>query len=347
MSFFAVVFFVALTMLSKISPFFAAIHAKILLYIDGMIQMVASKDSQWKQPVDWTSSKIPKIGSKRIIFIRHGESVWNEVFNRGFNLGFPMRLLKAAIREATLFASPFSIFFDTPLNHEGLQQAKDLAKFLEAGVTSDNPAVADVISVLRGDAPQDSLIVSSNLRRALATVAIGLWRRLDKTREKILIHSACQEISRNVDCVASAAPGTTPHMEGPDSGEAPKLMAHGPTYAADKIFDPAYNSGQKPLNERGIERLQYFAEWVFTRPEHTVIVGGHSLWFRNFFKAFLAANDNHPGKSCKMVNGGVVAFTLNIGKTDNGHVHWIEPNSIVTVHGGFEAPKSSKKSKSV
>jgi hypothetical protein len=333
-----VIFFVVLTLLARVSAFFAAVHAKVLLFVDGLIQMVASKDSQWRQPPDWTASNIPKMGSKRIVFIRHGESVWNEVFNRGFNLEFPIRLVRALIREISMMSTPYSILFDTPLNAEGQQQAKDLAQFLEAGVGSSDAAVADIISCLRGDTPEGSLIVSSNLRRALSTAAIGLWRRLDKTREKILIHSTCQEISRNVDCVASAAPGTIPHMEGPDSGAAPALMAHGHVYQADAIFDPAYNSGQKPLDERGVERLQHFADWALTRPEHTIIVAGHSLWFRNFFKAFLGKNDAHPGKSCKMVN---------VGNTETGHVQWIEPGSIVTVHGGFELPKGSKKEKTL
>jgi len=34
-------------------------------------------------------------------------------------------------------------------------------------------------------------------------------------------------------------------------------------------------------------RRQAFAEWAADRPESTIIVGGHSLWFRNFFTLFL------------------------------------------------------------
>jgi len=35
----------------------------------------------------------------RIIFVRHGESVWNYVFNRGFGLSFLMRLLRVTLYE--------------------------------------------------------------------------------------------------------------------------------------------------------------------------------------------------------------------------------------------------------
>jgi len=41
-----------------------------------------------------------------------------------------------------------------------------------------------------------------------------------------------------------------------------------------------------------------------------------------------------------MVNGGIVALTLNVGAgQDRSAAHWIEPGSITVVHGGFEAPK--------
>lgn len=63
-----------------------------------------------------------------------------------------------------------------------------------------------------------SIIISSNLRRALSTVAIGLKSRLQRTGERIVIHSTCQEISRNIDCMALSEAGAIPHMDGPDSG---------------------------------------------------------------------------------------------------------------------------------
>ncbi len=333
-------------------------HVKVLLYIDGFIQLVLSRDSSWKTPPDYTAARLPREDTKRIIFVRHGESVWNEVFNRGLNIGLIGRFFRALSIELSFIATPYSVFFDTPLNKEGLQQARQIAEFLETNVTSSDPAIAEVHSILRGDpveskqgvvpASVGSIIVSSNLRRALSTVAIGLKQRLERTNEKIIIHSACQEISRNVDCVASAPAGQIPHMEGPDSGSAPKMMAKSAdgTYRAENIFNPALNTGQKPLDENGLQRLQHFAEWAFSRPEHTIIVGGHSLWFRSFFKVFLAQADNHVGKTNKMANGGVVSLYFNRGKTKSGHnAFWIEPGSITPIISGFEMKKEKKTSK--
>jgi len=54
----------------------------------------------------------------------------------------------------------------------------------------------------------------------------------------------------------------------------------------------------------------------------------------------LARSDDHVSKAQKMVNGGIVALTLNVGAgQDRSAAHWIEPGSITVVHGGFEAPK--------
>ncbi len=333
-----------LTMLSKVSPFFGAIHTKMLMIVDGMITLVAGKDSQWIQPPDWSSvNTIQKESSKRIIFIRHGESVWNEVFNRGMNIGFIGRLIKSLIREVLFLHTPYSVLFDTPLNHEGIQQAVDIGENIKNLPVSTEGFVKDCVSILRGDSTESSIIVCSNLRRALQTLAIGLWERLDKTNERILIHSACQEISRNIDCQASAEAGTIPHMEGPDSGDAAKKMAHPARdgkYKPEAIFNPALNAGHKSLSERGVERLQAFAEWSFTRPEQTIIVGGHSLWFRNFFRYFLGRADNHVSKLQKMQNGACVGFTLNSGRAPNGQsVYWIEPGSITPIVAGFENKK--------
>jgi len=368
--------FSILTVLAQLSSYFKAVHSKILMYIDGLITMVATRDTKWKLPQNVAALNLQRRDAKRIIFIRHGESVWNEVFNRGLNIGLVGRLFKALKREISFLAKPYSVFLDTPLNSEGLQQALAIGERIEKArhVSSNDKELDYILAVLRGEAivPQPpvgvsasateaksaepthagnqvqpatnhSIIVSSNLRRALATVAIGLKHRLAATGEQILIHSACQEISRNIDCYASATAGAVPHMEGADCGDAAKLMTlPGQTQYSKDIFNPAMNSGQKPLDETGLQRLQDFVEWCFSRPESTIIVAGHSLWFRSFFRVFYDHSKDHPGKDCKMVNGGVVSFTLNRGEHNNKSCYWIEPETIKTIIGGFEEPKKKK-----
>jgi hypothetical protein len=122
--------------------------------------------------------------SKRIIFIRHGESDWNLIFNKG-KLKMPFRLLRALFREVFMLGKNDSVFYDSPLNEEGQEQALNLMRFLdnpsnsEVGNNNNNSANAEAIGILSGfdQKSQSSVIVTSNLRRAIATSCIGLWVR--------------------------------------------------------------------------------------------------------------------------------------------------------------------------
>jgi len=61
---------------------------------------------------------------KRVIFVRHGESTWNDVFNRGFGPMFPVRLVHGLVQEAGVLISRSSYFVDSPLSKLGYKQAK-------------------------------------------------------------------------------------------------------------------------------------------------------------------------------------------------------------------------------
>lgn len=60
--------------------------------------------------------------------------------------------------------------------------------------TFNNPScqVAEAVSVLRGGSTASSVMVTSNLRRAIATGLITLWDRLRRGEERLLVHSALQ-----------------------------------------------------------------------------------------------------------------------------------------------------------
>eukprot|EP00981_Chlorochromonas_danica_P009909 scaffold2913_cov181-Ochromonas_danica.AAC.3 len=115
--------------------------------------------------------------TKTIIFIRHGESDWNHVFNK-----------------------------DSPLNLEGIDQAVELRKFLEdsTSLKGASDEVVNHIRTLRGEG-RSSIVVSSTLRRAVATTTVALWPRVERRHEKIHILSSLQEISRNVDTYSLSA----------------------------------------------------------------------------------------------------------------------------------------------
>jgi len=115
----------------------------------------------------------------------------------------------------------------------------------------------------------------------------------------------------------------------------------------DVTLDASANGGNKTLHFRGIDRLQHFAEWVTSlEGDKTVVLGGHSLWFRNFFQLYLPKAVEHEGKNNKIVNCGAVGFTLERGTAADGSRRFaIDPASIRTIYGGFERKKSKSKSK--
>merc|ERR1711920_769316 len=97
-----------------------------------------------------------------------------------------------------------------------------------------------------------------------------------------------------------------------------------------------------------------FTKWVFDQKELTsggcVIVCGHSLWFREFFKSYLPKCSRHPAKTTKMVNRGCVAFDLykdvaasQDSSTSKAPRYRIFPESIKTIHGGFEQKDGKQK----
>ena len=312
---------------------------KLGLWIKGLLMMVVGKDKKWKKkgrpdPAVVGGAKDKK--RKRLVFIRHGESEWNLVFNVGPKILVPVKALVALIREILLFlqVNPGSILYDSPLNESGLRQARDLDVIFK-DYDPDSPGAADVAACLGGRA----VVATSNLRRAAQTVALGLKTRLTKnSSEKILVLSSLQEISTNIDTL-SLTPAFT----------APSLPNVSPDLAREDRFDVSFNSGNKLLRGNGLQRMQAFAEWAFKRDEDVIIVGGHSLWFKYFFREFLPSSANpYDARDVKIANGGVVALTIERGTVDDasllGQVHYcVDPDSIVQVHLGFEKKKNKSK----
>ena len=104
---------------------------KIQFYIEGIYFMIFSKDSKGLGPKYNPDPKLltgKPSQTKRIVFIRHGESDWNDVFNKGFGPSIIARIIKALIRETKLMVTMDSVFLDSPLNMDGIEQANELVK---------------------------------------------------------------------------------------------------------------------------------------------------------------------------------------------------------------------------
>lgn len=299
--------------------------------------LVRSNEKKWKKSkTDPKELALRATKTKTIVFIRHGESTWNEVFNRKFDHTFPGRIIGGVVTEILRFFTNDSFFLDSPLSEKGVEQAKALREFFtnekrlrETGVGGRERGIIDTIVGLQGR----SIIVSSNLRRAVNTTVHALWCRLSNTAgtEKVLIHSALQEMARNVDTYALAS------NKGdvvPTGTLAKELGVK--TIDASAMFDASANAGQKKINRKGVDSMREFAAWAMNQDADVIIAGGHSIWFREFFKAHLPFDSTCAGKTKKIVNCGVVSFDLQFGvHPEHGEMYAIEPQSVNEVYGGF------------
>ena len=279
-----------------------------------------------KKPKSPPPKIAPTTRKVRIVFVRHGDSEWNALFNR-FGLGWPVRFAKFVLNSVRfwLFCRDDDVLIDAALSAKGVQQAEALAAYAR------NPG-----SAFPRD-PATSVVVSSNLRRAMATALLGLKPRLADTREKVIIDSTLQEGSNNPD--AHSFMTRAYHLS--DS----PVLTYATAPALARVFDPVFNGGNKAIDANVYSRIDTFARRVMadgsgddkpyrcveppqsstdlaglataaaaTKPwgqvPTDVIVVGHSLWIRGFFWRFLPAGTKHPAANKKLQNCAAVECWL-------------------------------------
>jgi len=328
--------FLLVTLLACLCNPTAALR-KAKLFATTIQYLLLCNDKKWKQPkedpLSYFQDADAKVETKTIVFVRHGESTWNDTFNRGgrpkmsFILNFIPNLMYAACVEWYMFLTgqdEESWFYDSPLSEKGLGQALGVHSFLQSSLEYKTPREAELIRhMLNG-----SQLVSSNLRRAISTMAVGLQERLSRTGDSMLILPELQEISRNPDALSITPPHGTviPSWTDPDYLK-PILTKH---------VDTSMHTGNKPVDSNGLKRMQAFCKVAFEDIDNNCIIAcGHSLWYRSFFRTYLPRELDHVAKRKKLVNGGCVGFVLKRVTTDSGKHYMIDPSSVTVLHGGF------------
>ncbi|GAX21241.1 hypothetical protein FisN_23Lh189 [Fistulifera solaris] len=325
--------FCTLSLVAVLSNPAAAIR-KGQLFVWTLQYLLLCNDKKWKKD----KNKEPNgkvVGSKTIIFVRHGESLWNETFNKGdrsvrdFVLGFIPNLIKAIAYEWYLWvsgASGESWFYDSPLSAKGVDQAYSIQRdFCQNAYLTPKEEAMKQICLQK----KNSIVVSSNLRRAIATIAIGLQDRWAEEKGKddpIQILTCLQEISRNPDALSiTPAHGIVAAAE-----TDPAFMKE----FCEKHCETKHHYGNKPVNGNGLSRLQEFCQLVFELDVDNVVAGGHSLWFRSFFQTYLFSD--HVAQKKKIVNGGLVSFTLEKVETETKEIAYrVDSSSVTVLHRGF------------
>jgi len=272
---------------------------------------------------------------KTLILIRHGESQWNYGFNNpgGFSV---FRIFKMTFWELLVYGKHDSTFLDSPLSPAGVRQAMGLRTYLNETPDNNNAYV----SLLKNG---NAKIVSSNLRRAIATTVIALYDRWEKSSEKLHTLSVLQEITRNVDSFCITPAGTTPKPSALDLTLKEKVGVDMSEFLARRV-QPLEHKGTKGIFSNGEIRINKFIKWIFESNEECFIIGGHSLYFKEIFKGYLPKESTYVGKKYKMINGAAVGFKIGefVG-VDGKVVYQILENSVQIIHLGFVKKKVLKK----
>jgi hypothetical protein len=312
------------------------IFRSLALWLRGLLFCITWMEKKnFKKAPDAKKYLNGKILSERtLIFIRHGESDWNEIFNKEKALLLP-RLFFGLLREFTkCFHSQDSVFLDSPLSLEGCDQADDLREHL---FRTGDPKKDVSVRVARLGTPKDSILVASNLRRAVHTGLIALYPRLERNKnEKILLRAELQEMSRNVDTESITSKGQVPVVDVVD-------QRIGKSSA--QWLDASQNTGNKQFCKSAKPRFDAFCKWACEQDQETIVVAaGHSLWFREFFKLYLPTDSPHIARKEKMLNCASVSFNLCQAQDGPGNIGWfVKESTISEDHRGFK--RSSKKSK--
>ena len=370
-----VLFFLVWTVASILRPIIMATALAALLYPSATLRKVRlflvtlryllfSNDKKWKKPKEDPASFFPPatavMDKKTIVFVRHGESTWNDTFNRGdrsvpvFLLCFLPNLVRSVFWEWYFFVTgkaDESWFYDSPLSAKGLGQARGVRQFLSKNLAYATPREAELMRVLLGQPtePKDnnnnnnsnnksgsssssSQLVSSNLRRAIATTVVGFQDRLEQRMEgdSVMILPHLQEISRNPDALSITPAHGRVVGAWTDPPEIAGLVHH--------AMDTVHHTGNKPIDSNGWKRMDAFCRFCFHNvTKDNIVATGHSLWFRSFFRTYLPHTLEHTAKKRKLVNGGCVGFSLlrTVTPHDQTEHYMIDPKSITVLYGGF------------
>ncbi|KAA8491436.1 hypothetical protein FVE85_2451 [Porphyridium purpureum] len=327
----------ALLVAARSVPEAACVVRKLVMIKDGALQMMLSKDKKWAKLPDAADARIPPgARCKTIIYIRHGESDWNEVFNRGFGADFPGRLFAALVRELRLLVTGDSVFFDSSLSDTGIAQSLELADALRDDAST---GTSDTLKILAGKGSLPSVVTCSNLRRSMETALIGLTKRFELTEEPLHVLTALQEVTVNVDGIPLAEKHAVPEFGANVAQYFPKSFKSSNPSGS---FDVSMNTGNKPVDSNGLKRMMSFLAWAFERPEACIVVaGGHSLYFRFLMRTFLPGSSTFQGKSRKLSNAGVVRFDMYEGELGAGsspaqRMYVIDEQSLQVAFGGFQ-----------
>eukprot|EP01056_Protomagalhaensia_sp_Gyna25_P001245 Protomagalhaensia_sp_Gyna_25__1244@NODE_1620_length_1682_cov_536_738284_g1325_i0_p1_GENE_NODE_1620_length_1682_cov_536_738284_g1325_i0NODE_1620_length_1682_cov_536_738284_g1325_i0_p1_ORF_typecomplete_len335_score47_38His_Phos_1/PF00300_22/1_4e10_NODE_1620_length_1682_cov_536_738284_g1325_i0701074 len=333
-----------------------------MLMMSETVDFTRQVEGYWAPAIDKSGQLIEdgKVERQwRIVFIRHGESMWNMAFNKGVNWRTILRILTVSFWELTLIGDLDSAVFDSPLSSTGVTQAAELQGWFtvegqaaqtqnlvvqpaplpsvesQENVQQDNHSFAQFIDrILQRPAGTKIGFVASNLRRAISTLGLAI-NQFMLPEDTVLVTSNLQEVTLNPDGIALALRGS--HCL-PSVFEMETLPWNIRWFYENKI-DWQGNDGNVKLSAKLFDRhvaLIEFLEKAATRHGITdFVVCGHSLWLRTFLRHFIPPGVDHPGKHRKISNCGILIFDLLKEKRNGQAFYRVTPQSIELCRGCY------------
>jgi len=214
-------------------------------------------------------------------------------------------------------------------------QSKDLT-------TSYNDFPVDIPEILEMMyTPTDnSVMVASNLRRAISTAVIAFWKRFTSrgSQEKLYILSCMQEFGPAADTQTELKENETPQASQHEI-KCGLLDSERLNEFYGRRLDGTYNYGNKTNNSRDDPApCRAFCDWCFSQSKEVIIATGHSMWFRIFCRYLNPGDPTCTAAKHKLKNCGVVGFRIAQITDGSGKISYrIAPRSITIVYGGFES----------
>eukprot|EP00756_Hemistasia_phaeocysticola_P052058 Hpha_TRINITY_DN27253_c0_g1::TRINITY_DN27253_c0_g1_i1::g.140771::m.140771 len=283
------------------------------------VELPVKKRKDVKVPMQL--SFLPKPRSfKRVFFVRHGESVWNK-----------------AQRDRDVRAMLGSV--NHRLNETGRNQAFELSKMLEAAATQEGGHDHLEMEMTMADA-----VWTSPLMRSAQTALIAARSLLKTGGRKLVLRRAARE-KRNFggrDTTGSGV-GRDAFMQSfreqtlpllPLGGEGQAEAGEAAEAAASELFEGLevdcseveskwWNDSREPVASVR-QRAEDFLSQIRFAPENSIIVVGHSHYFRDFFRQQLRPDTHLEGASREslqkkvLVNCGVAALDLDFAAAADG-----------------------------
>jgi len=213
---------------------------------------------------------------REVWFIRHGESVWNKAQSQ---------LDLKTMAERT----------DHPLSAKGREQAEALSEKLQLAANAGSDFDETMESLFQPD-----VVYSSPLTRAIQTSVIALGPTLTcpgRERDMVLMASSREKLNfggfdtwstkKGADIVLGARTELQALYEGEECCEALKafnLLG----FDAQEVADNWWCEGMAETPAQLDARLQEFMSQLLYSPHRSIVVVGHSHFFRSVFKTFLS-----------------------------------------------------------